>query len=112
MIGDFTMSTTNTTTQRIETLQEKIQQLENQKKLLLQKQRADERKARTRRLIQRGAILESLIPNAGELTNEQIKSVLERTVGSSYGRKIIDSVAAQNRVSGQRPPEPTAQGTD
>ena len=101
-----------TKTERIEVLETQIQQLANRKKKLMQEQKEQDRKARARRLIQRGAILESLIPNVGELTNEQIKSVLERTVGSSYGRKIIDSVAAQNRVSGQRPPEPTAQGTD
>ena len=36
-----------------------IQQLENRQKILLNKQRNEERKARTRRLIEHGAILES-----------------------------------------------------
>jgi hypothetical protein len=64
-------------TERIENLKTQITQLENQRKQLLQKQKADERKARTKRLIERGAILESLIKNAEGMTNEQVKELLQ-----------------------------------
>ena len=47
-----------------------------QRKRLVQQQKAKERKARTKRLIERGAIAESLIPNASELTNEQFKQII------------------------------------
>ena len=93
------MSTTKTTTQRIETLQEKIQQLENEKKRLLNVQKEADRKARTRRLIERGAILESLISSAETFTNEQIKSFLQKTVQSDYARKILGGIAAQGNTT-------------
>lgn len=44
--------------ERIENIDERLEQLKNQKKELLAKQREQDRKARTRRLIERGAILE------------------------------------------------------
>ena len=94
------MSTTKTTGERIDTLQEKIQQLENQKKLLLQKQKEVERKARTKRLIERGAILESLISGADKFTNDQIKILLEKTVQSEIARKILDGFTAQENETG------------
>ena len=39
-----------------------IRQLENRKKILENKQRNEERRVRTRRLIERGAILEGIFP--------------------------------------------------
>ena len=62
--------------ERITETQEHIRQLENQKKQLLQKRKEMVRKARTHRLIERGAILESLIDGADTLTNEQVKGIL------------------------------------
>ena len=75
--------------EKILKIEERLTQLENQKKQLIQKQKADERKARTKRLIERGAILESLIDGAAELTNDQITHILKCTVGSTFGDKII-----------------------
>lgn len=89
------MSKTKTNTQKIDDIKTKIEQLENQKKQLLQKQKSDERKARTKRLIERGAILESLISGAADFTNEQIKSFLEKTVQTDYARKFLDGMTAQ-----------------
>ena len=54
-----------------------IQQIENRMKRMAQAQNHTERKIRTRRLIERGAIVESLIPDSDALTNEQIKTILE-----------------------------------
>ncbi|MDD4414007.1 MAG: DUF3847 domain-containing protein [Oscillospiraceae bacterium] len=90
------MSTTKTTTQKIDSIKNQIQQLENQKKQLLQKQGAADRKARTKRLIERGAILESLIPGADKYTNEQIKAFLEKTVTTETARRILDSFSAKD----------------
>ena len=67
-----------TKTEKIESITEQIKHLEAQKKQLIQKQKEDDRKARTKRLIQRGAILESLIDGADSLTDEQIKTLLEK----------------------------------
>jgi hypothetical protein len=79
----------NNYNERIAATREKISQYENQMKQLLQKQKAQERKERTLRLIERGAILESLIDGADSLTNEQIKTLLEKTVQTDIARKIL-----------------------
>ena len=53
--------------ERQEVLKE-IRQLENRKKILENKQRNEERRVRTRRLIERGAILEGIFPLAPNLS--------------------------------------------
>jgi len=68
---------TNSTTKRIETVQTEIEQLKNRKKLLLQKQKTEERKARTHRLCKRGAYLESKIPELASMTDEEFYSYVE-----------------------------------
>jgi len=72
----------------IESIQEEIRQLENQKRKLLQQQKEQERKARTKRLIERGAILESLIDGVETLSNEQIKSLLAVALNSESAVKM------------------------
>ena len=62
------------TAEQIAKITEQQKQLENRKKELLSRQREEERKKRTKRLIERGAILESLIDNAETFTNEQIQA--------------------------------------
>ena len=74
-------------TDEIESVQEKIRQLKNRQKVLLQKQSDAERKARTRRLIERGAILESIFPEVVPMTNEQVKAFLEKMRRSDAGAK-------------------------
>jgi len=59
------------TSQKLETVQAEIEQLNNRKKLLLQKQKADERKARTHRLCQRGGYLEKILPGYKDLSEEE-----------------------------------------
>jgi hypothetical protein len=84
-----------TNIEKIEGLNAQIAQLENQKKGLLQQQKEAERKARTKRLIERGAILESLIPNAADYTNEQIQTLLVKIILPDNARKILDGLAGQ-----------------
>lgn len=57
-------------------LETEIRQLENRQKILLNKKSDAERKARTRRLIERGAILESVFPAAATMTGEEVKAFL------------------------------------
>ena len=61
--------------EREEVLKE-IRQLENRQKILENKQRNEERKARTRRLIERGAILEGVFPLAPDLPGVEVKAFL------------------------------------
>ena len=61
--------------ERQEVLKE-IRQLENRKKILENKQRNDERRVRTRRLIERGTILEGIFPRASSLSGTEVKAFL------------------------------------
>ncbi|MDO5398827.1 MAG: DUF3847 domain-containing protein [bacterium] len=60
----------------IQATQTKIEQLTHRQDRLVSKLKVEERKKRTRRLIERGAILESVIGNATDFSNEQIQTLL------------------------------------
>ena len=62
--------------EQIANTEKEIRQRENRVQELIQKKKTTENKMRTRRLIERGAILESMITDADKLTNEQIKKLL------------------------------------
>ena len=62
--------------EQIQKVQTEIEQLQNKKKRLISEQKKEERNMRTKRLIERGAILESIIGNATDFTNEQIQHLL------------------------------------
>ena len=72
--------------ERIAETKVKISQYENQVKQLAQRQKEAERKARTRRLIERGAILEAFLPEPESLSNEQIKELLSEW-SASYNER-------------------------
>ena len=67
-----------TSKQEPEVVREKIRQLENRRKILLNRKADAERKARTHRLIERGAILESVFPETVPMAGEQVKAFLEQ----------------------------------
>ena len=56
---------------------EKIRQLENRQKILMNRKADVERKARTHRIIEHGAILESVFPEIVPMTGEQVKAFLQ-----------------------------------
>ena len=62
---------------RIDDREERLRQLKNQEQKILKQNTVKRRKERTHRLITRRPILESLIKNAEELTDEEIKILLE-----------------------------------
>ena len=70
-------------TEQIENAKAQIKQEQNKMKQLIQKKNEQERKQRTRRLIERGAMLESVIEGAETLSNEQIMSLLQRAFGGA-----------------------------
>ena len=83
------MATAKLLAEQVKNLEDELQQKENRLKELRQKQKMQESKERTHRLIERGAILESLVDGSVSLTNEQIKTFLEKTIQSEYARKIL-----------------------
>ena len=58
---------------KIDDTEERLRQLKNQEQKILKQDIVKRRKERTHRLITRGAILERLIGNSDELTDEEIK---------------------------------------
>ena len=82
--------------EKIEGIQAEIKQLENQMKELIQKQKEDARKARTKRLCSRGGYLESRLPETITLTDEQYKILLEKTLFTEYAREILNGLTVQN----------------
>jgi hypothetical protein len=93
------MSTTRkTTSERIDHHKEKLEQMQNELKTLLNKQKAEERKARTHRICQRGGLIESLLPDTIMLNAERFKSFLDKTVANKFGRSILaELVNAQKK---------------
>ena len=61
----------------LEKYEKKLVQLKNQEKKIRKRASLEERKKRNHRLIERGAILESFIPNAQGYSNQEIKNILQ-----------------------------------
>ena len=95
--------------ERIASIEEQIAQLERQKKQHIQRQKEDDRKARTKRLIERGAIIESLIPDAEGFTNEQVQTFLTRTIQTEYAKKILSGLKAPSSKTAAPKPTEAAQ---
>lgn len=67
-----------------------------EKKFLVEK----ERKVRTHRLIERGAILESLIENPLDFTNDELKILLEKILSSDVARYQLEYWRHRKESSG------------
>ena len=76
-----------------------IAQLENQRKRLLQAEKEQERKDRTRRLCSRHGLLEKMLPEIITITDEQFQAFLEKVVTNNYGRDILNKIIAQNAAA-------------
>ena len=57
-------------------VEKEISQYQNRQKILLNKKRSEEHRARTHRLIGRGAILEGVFPAVVEMEGEEVKAFL------------------------------------
>ena len=98
MHKEITTQTKQKKDEREEVLKE-IRQLENRQKILENKQCNEERKARTRRLIERGAILEGIFPLAADLSGVEVKAFL---IALSHLPGATE-LAAQLPKSGDKP---------
>ena len=74
---------------KIDDTEERLRQLKNQEKKILKQDIVKRRKERTHRLITRGAILESLIENSEELTDEEIKIILEEATKTKEFKETL-----------------------
>ena len=85
-----------TKAEKITSIEEEIRQLENRRRQLVQEQKAQERRDRTKRLCRRMGLFESLVPDTILLTEEQFKTFLEKTIMTDLARRILDGMTAQN----------------
>ena len=74
---------------KIDDTEERLRQLKNQENKILKQDIIKRRKKRTHRLITRGAILESLIENSEELTDEEIKILIEEATNTKEFKETI-----------------------
>ena len=74
---------------KIDDTEQRLRQLKNQEKKILKQDILKKRKERTHRLITRGAILESLIENAEELTDKEIKLLLEEATKTKEFKETL-----------------------
>ena len=59
-------------------IQAELKQLENRHKILLNRKHKEERRERTHRLIEQGAILESVFPEVAAMTGDEVKGFLQQ----------------------------------
>jgi len=81
--------------EKIESIKTEIEQLENRRKKLIQQQKEQERKDRTRRLCKRAGLLESMLPETITLTDDHFKTFLEKALLKDTSRRILNSLTSQ-----------------
>ena len=87
---------------KIDDTEERLRQLKNQEKKILKQDIVKVRKERTHRLITREAILESLIENAEELTDEEIKILPEESTKTKESKETLRIIKRRNIQSSSR----------
>ncbi|MCL2249581.1 MAG: DUF3847 domain-containing protein [Oscillospiraceae bacterium] len=75
------------TEKRIENVKEEIAKLNNKKNVLIQKHKAEERRARTHRLCKRGGYMESKIPELLTMTDEEFYSFVDNILIPQHSNK-------------------------
>ena len=76
-------------TAEIEDGKKKIRQLENREKMLRQKLSKEERRTRSHRLIVRGAVFESIVPEAKGMTDEEAAALPRIALTSQPAREYL-----------------------
>ena len=76
-------------TAEIEDGKKKIRQFENREKLLRQKLSREERRERNHRLIVRGAVFESIVPEAKNMTDDEATALLRLALTSEPAREYL-----------------------
>ncbi|MEY8233439.1 DUF3847 domain-containing protein [Oscillospiraceae bacterium 50-16] len=85
-------------TQEEQEIEKKISQYQNRQKILLNKKRTEEHRARTHRLIGRGAILEAVFPAVVGMEGEEVKAFLIALSRLSGAAELAEK-APQNEVA-------------
>ena len=81
----------------IEDGKKKIRQFENREKMLRQKLSKEERRTRSHRLIVRGAVFESIVPEAKTMTDEEAATLLRLALTSEPARDFLKKRAEDGK---------------
>lgn len=73
----------------IEDGKKKIRKFENREKMLRQKLSKEERRTRSHRLIVRGAVFESIVPETKNMTDEEAAALLRLALTSEPAREFL-----------------------
>ena len=84
-------------TAEIEDGKKKIRQFENREKLLRQKLSREEHRERNHRLIVRGAVFESIVPEAKDMTDEEAAALLRLALTSEPVREYLKKRAGSGK---------------
>lgn len=76
-------------TAEIEDGKKKIRQYENREKILRQKLSREERRKRNHRLIVRGTVFESIVPEAKGMTGEEVAAFLRLALTSEPAQEFL-----------------------
>ncbi len=79
-----------------EEVQKKMLQWQNREKILLNRQRDMERRARNHRLIEHGAILESIFPKVVTMSGEEVKALL-----LNFRRLLVEQASGKNKCKNE-----------
>jgi len=90
------MPTIKSLNDKIEAAQLELRQKENLLKMLIQKQKEQERKDRTKRLCKRMGLFESLLPETILLSEEQFKTFLDNTILTESAKNLLSELVANN----------------
>ena len=82
----------------IEDGKKKIRQYENREKMLRQKLSKEERRTRSHRLIVRGAVFESIVPEAKGMTDEEATALLLSLIHILEGKTLRNTAKMWNMV--------------
>ena len=91
----------------IEQNKKKIRQFENREKMLRQKLSKEERRTRSHRLIVRGAVFESIVPEVKDMTDEEAAALLRLALTSEPAREFLRKRAEEK--ANQPLPQPSTE---
>ena len=84
---------------KLEKLDERILGLQNEKKQVKQEYNEAVRKARNNRIFKRGGMVESILPESKDFTDEQMRTLLEQVLTSGFAVKRVAEI-----LSPEKPP--------
>ena len=82
----------------IEDGKKKIRQFENREKMLRQKLSKEERRTSSHRLIVRGAVFESIVPEAKNMTDDEAAAFLRVALTSEEAREYLKKRAGNGNA--------------